>query len=628
MKSFLNYFKTIGIGFAFLSLLALGITGCASGGSATGTLPANALDEGEIVVSLTDAAGDFVSYTVDVLSLNLTKANGAEVATLPLSTRIDFAQYTEMTEFLTAATVPTGTYVAATMTLDFQNADIWVENENGDNVQVVQIVDENDDAVTVLTVAVQLEDRNRLTIAPGIPVHLMLDFDLKASNQVDFDDPAAPVLTVDPFLVADVDRTRPDKIHRIRGLLDEVNLSESSFSVILRPFYCALADSHRLFGIRSVLTDDETVFNIDGDTYEGPDGLSALADLDYLTPVVARGSLKFNPLRFEAWEVYAGTSVPGAGLDVVSGWVTQRTGDTLTVKGASLIRSGSSFVFNDEVIVQVAETTVVKREVSSAEYTKDDISIGQHITAFGTLTSVDPENLEMDASEGMVRMMMTTLRGTVVSVDQEAPDAQLTVDLQSIGKFRVGNYDFTGTGTEPQYDADPANYEIFTGTLNLPGITADMPVKLKGFAEPFGMAPPDFSAFTLVDVADIQAFIRIDWMPVTAAPFTDISETGLAVNLEGTGMLHYLVRGSVVTDLFDLPEAPVIAPDGDGRGLYVLKYNGVIEVLTFFDAFAARIEELLEEGYTARKLSGRGYFKDSEIVLTADVIEINFGMMP
>jgi hypothetical protein len=629
MKSWFHYFKPTGFIFLVLAALALGIAGCASGGSSsTGSTYTSAVDEGDVVVSLTDAAGDFSSYTVDVLSLNLTKANGAEVATLPLSTRIDFAQYTEMTEFLTAATVPTGTYMAATMTLDYRNADIWVENSIGENVQVTDIVDENGDPVTTLEVTVQLEDRNRLVIAPGIPAHLMIDFDLQASNQVEFGDPTAVVLTVDPFLVADVNRTYPDRIHRIRGLLDDVNLSESSFSVILRPFYCALNDSHRLFGIRDVMTDDETVFHIDGDTYEGGDGLEALDNLNYLEPVVALGSLKFHPLRFEAWEVYAGTSVPGAGLDVVSGWVTQRTGDTLTVKGASLIRSGSTVVFNDEVTVLVAESTVVTRQVSSTIYSKDDISIGQHITAFGTLTGTGPENLEMDATEGMVRMMLTTVRGTVVSVDQEDPDVQLTLDLQSIGKFRVGNFDFTGTGTAPEFDADPTDYEIFTGTLNLSEVTADTPVKLKGFAEPFGMAPPDFSAFTLIDVADLKAFIRVNWFPPTYSPFTDLSDEGLAINLEGTGLLHYLVRGSVVTNLLDLAEAPVIAPDEDGHGLYILKYNRVTEIHTIFEDFTARIEELLEEGYSVRKLSARGYFDDSEIILTADVIEIQLSMLP
>lgn len=624
MKPFINYFRFSGFAFVALSMLLFGIAGCSSGGSSN----LNPADEGEIVISLTDATGDFATYTVDVLSLNLTKANGAEVAALPLSTRIDFAQYTEMTEFLTAATVPSGTYVAATMTLDYRNADIRVENESGESVQVADIVDENGDPITTLEVSVRLEDRNSLTIVRGVPAHLMLDFDLQASNQVNFDVPEAPVLTVDPFLVADVDRTDPYKIHRIRGLLNEVNLNENTFSVILRPFYCALTDTHSLYGIRSVATDEDTVYHIDGDAYEGHEGLAALGNLGRWTPVAALGSLKFNPLRFEAWEVYAGTSVPGAGLDVVSGWVTERTGDTLVVKGASLIRSGSTFLFNDEVTVQVADTTLVSRQISSSIYSKDDISIGQHITAFGTLTNVDPENLEMDATAGMVRMMLTTIRGTVVSIDQEAPNNQLTVDLQSIGKFRVGVFDFSGTGETPEYDADPGNYEIYTGTMDLSAIAAETPVKLKGFPEPFGMAPPDFAAFALIDVADLEAFMRINWVPATGTPFTDLSTDGLTVNLEGTGWMHYMVRGNVVTDLYDLSTPPVIAADENGQGLYILKYDGVTEIHTIFENFVPSLQGLLEDGYAVRKINAAGQFDDATSVLTVDVVEIHLAMVP
>ncbi|MEJ2246670.1 MAG: metallophosphoesterase, partial [Acidobacteriota bacterium] len=541
---------------------------------------------------------------------------------------IDFAQYTEMTEFLTAATIPSGTYVAATMTLDYGDADIWVENENEKSVQVADIVDENGDPITTLEVSVRLEDRNSLTILRGVPAHLMLDFDLQVSNQVNFNVPGAPVLTVDPFLVADVDRTNPYKIHRIRGLLNEVNLNENSFSVILRPFYCALTNTHSLYGIRSVATDEDTVYHIDGNPYKGHEGLEVLGGMPRWTPVVALGSLKFNPLRFEAWEVYAGTSVPGAGLDVVSGWVTERTGDTLVVKGASLIRSGSTFLFNDEVTVQVAVTTLVSRQISSSIYSKDDISIGQHITAFGTLTNVDPENLEMDATEGMVRMMLTTIRGTVVSFGEQDPSAQLTVDLQSIGKFRVGIFNFAGTGETSESDADPENYQIYTGTMDLSTVTADTPVKLKGFPEPFGMAPPDFAAFTLIDVADLEAFMRINWVPPTGAPFTELSTDGLKVNLEGTGWMHYMVRGNVVTDLYDLPIPPVIVADEDGRGLYILKYDGVTEIHTIFENFVPRLEELLEDGNAARKINAMGRFDDATSILTVDVVEIHLAMVP
>ena len=99
-------------------LLLFGMYGCSGGGSDTPAVSGQDNDSGEVAVSLTDAPGDFATYTVDVLSLVLTRANGDKVSTLPQETRLDFTQYTDMTEFLTAATVPKGVYVAATLTLD------------------------------------------------------------------------------------------------------------------------------------------------------------------------------------------------------------------------------------------------------------------------------------------------------------------------------------------------------------------------------------------------------------------------------------------------------------------------------------------------------------------------------
>ena len=614
MNSFSSLTKSLSFFFIILAALAAGITGCSSGGSAS----LNPVEEGDIVVSLTDAEGDFVSYTVDVLSLNLKKANGALVQALPVSTRVDFARYTEMTEFLTAATVPAGTYVEASLRLDFRNADIRVEDSNGDTVKAAGIVDGEGAPVSELEVSVKLENANSLTIVRGIPAHLMLDFDLQASNRVDFENPDGPVVIVEPYLVAEVNRADPHKIHRIRGLLEGVDLGESSFSVILRPFYCALSDNHRLFGIRSVMTDSDTIFHIDGEAYTGSEGLEVLAGLNPLSPVAALGSLKFHPLRFEAWEVYAGTSVPGGGLDVVSGWVTRRDGDTLTVKGASLIRNNSSFVFNDEVTVQVADTTVVKRQVSSDLYSKDDISIGQHIEAFGTLTSVDPENLEMDATTGLVRMMMTTIRGIVLSAEATDTQAQLILDLQSIGKFRVGTFDFSGTGS------DPDQYRVYTGDMDLSEVAAGAAVQLKGFVEPFGMAPPDFSAVAIVDVSDLRAVLHVNWVPAAVAPFTEPSAEGITLDLEGTGQLHYLVRGNVVTDLFDLELPPVIIPKGGGSGLFALRYGSVTEIHTVFATFVERAVELLGSNYKAREIKAIGFFDDATSTMTTDAVEIRF----
>src|SRR5258708_16072668 len=85
--------------------MALGLYACRS-----------STDEmGVVGISLTDTAGDFLSYTVDVTSLTLTKADGTVVQALPLRTRVDFARLVDLTEFVTAVTNPPGTLLRATL---------------------------------------------------------------------------------------------------------------------------------------------------------------------------------------------------------------------------------------------------------------------------------------------------------------------------------------------------------------------------------------------------------------------------------------------------------------------------------------------------------------------------------
>ena len=603
---------------AIFMIALLMVIGCGGGGSPTDSAQDGT---GDVVVSLTDAPGDFANYTVNVLSLTLTKANGAQISVLPMQTPIDFSQYTDMTEFLTVATIPVGVYVSASMTLDFSDADIWVEDASGNPVQATTILDSDGNPVTAMTVTVRLEDRSRLAIAPGVPTHLSLDFNLAASNQVRFDNAGIPTVTVDPFLVADVNRN-DFKLHRLRGLLKEVSQDESTFSVYLRPFYCALTGSHGHFGARAVQTTVDTIFDINGDQYVGPGGLAAMANLTPLAAVVAVGDLKFNPLRFEARQVYAGSSVPGGDLDVVEGSVVSRAGDTLTVKGATLTRGGGTIVFNDEAAVTVGADTVVRRQFSTDFLDKDDISVGQRVAFWGRLSDGNPLSLALDATQGYACLMLTTVRGHVATIDAGDPVAQLTVALQSINHRQVGDFDFSGTGIDAADDADPQNYQINTDTLDLGFLSADDPVKVRGFVQSFGQAPADFNARTIISVADVRAFMKVSWAPPSDTPFESISTDGVLLNLDGVDPFHHLIRSWVVTDLTDLQQAPSVVPRADATGLFVIRRHGVVRVVLVFGDFIEALQGYLDDGAAVKKLGAVGEFDDASAVLTADVIEI------
>ena len=291
------------------ALLALGLAACGSSsgpsGSTMGPQGCTATTCGSALLTLTDANGDFTSYTVDVSSLQLTKADGAVVETLPVKTRIDFAQLVNVTEFLTAATVPNGDYVAATMTVDYSHAAVYVE-VNGSS-QLATLVDGSGAPLATLQLTVQLDNAHHLVVAPGHPARLALDFNLAASNTVDLSH-SPPLVTVKPFIVASLVPADAHEL-RVRGTLISVDTS-GSYTVNVEPF----EDSGANHGSVVVHTTPQTTFEIDGTAYTGAPGLAALATLPTGAWTVAFGALDESTETFTASRVLAGSSVEHPGL--------------------------------------------------------------------------------------------------------------------------------------------------------------------------------------------------------------------------------------------------------------------------------------------------------------------------
>lgn len=610
---FLQLFRFSGLGrlrniFGVLALALL--AGCGGGGS-TGA------DSGEVVIGLTDAEGDFHSYTIDVLSLTLTKQNGAVVETLPLNTRIDFAQYTDMTEFLTAATVPSGYYVKAEMQVDYSNADIWVENVVGDLVQVPagNIQDETGNPLGEITLSVRLEGRDSLLIVPGVPASLTLDFDLNTSNLVDFSG-GDPLLTVQPVLLADVELDRP-KPHRLRGALTDVDQAESQFDIVVRPFRHRLINERR-FGTLTVNSHDETVYEIDGVVYKGGTGLRALDAMPAFTATVVLGELRFNPRRFEAREVYAGSSVPGGTLDVVRGNVVARSGDELTVRGATLLRTDGSVIFRNTLQVVLSDETQVTQQLSTEAHTTDEISVGQRISVFGEL---DQSAASLAAER--VRMQLTVLRGSRVEVVALSPtDEPLVVDLQSIDLRPISLFDFSGTGATASEDADPAYYEVETSTLDLSNVLDGAPLKVGGFVTPFGSAPMDFEAQTVVDLTDVPAVMRVGYPEGSADAFSDISADGLSLDLSDVGRFHHLSRAGVAIDLTTLGVTPMIVPHTDDEGCFWIETATTRQLHTSFAAFAEDLAGRMGAGGLVRGVLAKGDYVDRSGVITSRMVVV------
>ncbi|MBU6432432.1 MAG: metallophosphoesterase [Nitrospirae bacterium] len=591
----------------------LSFVGCSGGG--TGGSGAPTANTGQALISVTDAAGDFLSYVVNVQSLTLTRQDGTEVETLPLTTRINFADYVDLTEFFTAATIPSGTYISARMRLDFSTADLQVEDSTGNaiSVPVANIQDAQGNPITTLDVTVRFDDRRALVIAPGVPSHLTLDFNLRASNTVDLT-VTPPVVTVKPFLVADVDPQNP-KTMRLRGPLDSVNQQNHTYQVFLRPMFGPLGSVPlSTFGSVTVHTDTNTVFEIDQVTSQGDAGLTALAAKPTGTATVAIGEWEVVTKQFKANEVLAGSSVPGGTRDVVTGVVMARSGDQLTVRGATLVRSDGTFTFHETVTVNVGATTTVRQQaLMTTGLTKDAISVGQQLTAFGTF-NVSTNTL--DATTGLVRLLVTSVAGTVNTTGT----GSLQINVQRIQGRRIALFNFAGTGTSTTTDADPTQYQVATGLLDLTALTTGTPVRVLGFVTPFHTAPPDFTAQTLVNLVDDPATLVVNWSPPTAGPFTSNTDAGLVLDLTGVGTAHYVWRGPVATDLLGLGSLPTIVPANPIQGLFAVGSSGQIQVFTQFHDYSLALQQRLAQGQKANAVGAHGMYSDSSVSITADQI--------
>jgi hypothetical protein len=604
---------------AFILILA----GCGGGGGGSQPVVANqgcdAATCGTLLVGLTDADGDFLSYSVDVVSLSLRKADGTVVQALPTRQRVDFAGLVDLTELVTAATIPNDTYVSASIRLDFANADVSVE-VNGAPVAAT-VVNGSGQALGVVDLDLMLDNRNHIVIAPGRPALLQLDFDLAASHEVDIS--TVPVTAVaQPFIVATIEPVE-DKELRVRGPLVSVDTNASNYVIDLRPFNHPSARLGRF----TVSTTASTAFEIDGVEYEGAAGLATLAGKAAGTPTAASGVLDLSDRSFTASDVLAGDSVPTPRFDVVHGNVIARAGDELTVRGGTVIRrDGTVRYLRGDITVLIGPNTIVTRDGGGRNLLRPAaISVGQRIHAFGQVTATPTvDSLTLDATAGRVRMKLTHLLGSVVS----ANPGQVNLDLFAIDGRRPAIFDFTGTGTSTATDADPANYEVATGPLNLLALTPDSPARVFGFVTPFGFAPPDFIGRTVVDIGELRADLGVGWgVDGTAAPFLSMGTTGLVIDNANPdlGLRHHIKIGHRILDFTTFASATTVAPAA-GRTLFALGQPGNVEMFREWAPFVERLGVKLSGGAKAQAMFAHGRFDAGSTTLTANYVAIALKM--
>ena len=507
------------------------------------------------------------------------------------------AQYVELSELVTSAVLPKGRYVKGEITLSYTGADVQVEKDGA--AQAATVIDVNGAPLSQFTLAINLDSRG-IVIAPGVPAFVQIDFDLAASHEVNLD--ATPITaTARPVLLGSPE-LMDDRDFRVRGPMLQVNSAESYYRIALRPFQ----DRNARRGSARVYVNQDTHFLVNGESLQGSAGLQAMSALPAGTATVAFGTYVRADHKFTAAEVRVGDSVPGGHKDGLHGVVVARTGNVLTVKGASLDRDGSA-TFRDTITVNLdGETKVFKPRLGHEDQGLAAISVGQRIRALGEVSADSSAGTQFNAD--VVLLQLSSAAGSV----KQQLLGELTIDLQAMSGVRAEAFDFAGTGTDSGNDADPENYQIATPNSFVLEHDVGAPVRARGYVTAFGSAPADFNAVSVSDYESSRAKLVVGFgSSGSASPFTSATEAGLVIDLQDDqlGSAHHLLQAGIRTDLLSLAASPLLVPPSDGRDMYAIRSAANVQMFDNYSSFLASLNTRLAAGETVKGLHAQGGFK-------------------
>ena len=503
----------------YLALLA----GCSSSSTVT---------YGTGVLTVQASNVGFVSYRVNVDSITLTRTDGLVVEPLVYPQTVDFTQITDIGELLGAPAVPIGTYVQATITLDYSQPSIAVENAG--NAVGLAPVGTDGVLLTAVAVTINFDANNPLVINTQQSSRVGVNVDLAAFNKVDLAKNQVEVLPYTMLLPAAVDQTPL----RARGLYVTQITVTNGFIMNTRPFI----DQVSAIGAVIVNTTPQTYWNIDGKIYTGTAGLPVLATQQVSTPIIAYGTLgdlSGDTPTFNATAVYVGTVAQDPLLEELTGVVGARSGNTLTIRGGTFFDIYLEnygllpTLYVNTTPVTIGPLTAVLGDGSTNVFNTDAISVGQKVHIYGQATlNSTLTSLTMDASGGLVRIQPTTVWGTLNS----ATPTQASLKLLTIENFTPAIFSFAGTGASAAQDANPLEYLVDTGSVNLSATPASTVVQAQGLVTPFASAPPDFTAPVVAQGSAIPQQLVVSWSTPLAKPFTTLNSTTMVLDVTGASV--------------------------------------------------------------------------------------------
>jgi hypothetical protein len=578
--------------------------------------PNNISDFGIAWVSVTaEPAPQYASYVVTIDSITLTRSDNTVYAAVATPELVDLTQINNFAELWSSGAIPNGTYIAATITVDYTPVSAGgssvIAVRKGNVPVIATVLDAQTKAMPgTYALTVVFDPANQPTITPTFAstsaALMAVDIDLPGSGYIDTST-ATPTVYVRPYMTIG-HQPSDTKLIRVRGPLANSSVNVDTYTAFIRPFY----DEANNLGQLTLFSQPSTIYTLNGVGYVGNAGLNALSVLSAGSTMTAGFTTfqpDYNPLngafagRFNLQYVIAGSTLEDIYTNGISGDVIARDGNTLTVRGATII-----FTTDDTFGYEVADCNVILG--AGTLVTADDnpllknltpssIAVGDHITARGNYTQVSagqcgtllfgvPVELDSTGTQatntGSVRLQPNEAFGTLVS----SAAGSLVMDLTSIDYWPVATYNFAGNGVTTPV---PAAFSVNTEGLALPAGTAPGdPIWLSGYASYFGEAPPDYLSFALNNELSVQtaggslggavpttpgsggcgvgsqvcdpAVLSVNWgAGTTTTPFTSINDHSFTIDLANTKIVSATIQIGPETILMSsLPSSPTVVP--------------------------------------------------------------------
>ena len=253
--------------------------------------------EGAVTVAVQDAPSDDIDvFEADIIQIELVKAGGSVVTTLPSVQRVNFADLTEMSEILSRRTIPCGWYIGAYITMDFSDALVLID---GSDVPAGLYDPDGNPVNGIIEVALQFRGNSRPYVSETKATLLNFDLDLNNSCEVDV---SGNSVTFKPVISC---KTDPHDPITAGGRIVNVNTCNRKIKVGIWNRFAGI-----FLGSYTVKTDDDTVFHIHGNVYKGDTGLQALSLLPAGAPIRAHGLFNGNYNMLKADFIVGGRGVP------------------------------------------------------------------------------------------------------------------------------------------------------------------------------------------------------------------------------------------------------------------------------------------------------------------------------